>query len=41
VAPARVKAFANGRRVPAGVQGGLVVFQVPAQANRPANWAVT
>jgi hypothetical protein len=37
----RIKAFANGRPVPVRIEGGLAVFQLPATANRPANWAVT
>jgi hypothetical protein len=41
VAPADVVAFANGQRVPARVQGGLVIFELPAKANRAADWAVT
>jgi hypothetical protein len=41
VRPGRVTAFAGGRRVRALVRGGLVVFSLPARANRPADWAVT
>jgi hypothetical protein len=41
VLAARVAAFANGKRVPARIEGGLVVFELPARANRPADWAVT
>jgi Glycosyl hydrolase 36 superfamily, catalytic domain/Glycosyltransferase family 36 len=34
-------AFANGRRVKARAEGALVVFTLPARADRPANWAVS
>jgi hypothetical protein len=33
--------YAGGRRVPAGLQDGLLAFDLPTVAGRPANWAVT
>ena len=36
----RLIAYAGGRRVPAGLQDGLLVFDLPTVAGRPANWAV-
>jgi hypothetical protein len=40
VDPSRLIAYAGGRRVPAAVQDGLVVFDLPAVAGRAANWAL-
>jgi hypothetical protein len=33
-------AFADGQRVRATVQNGLVTFELPAHAGRPADWSV-
>jgi hypothetical protein len=41
VSAAHAVAFANGRKVRSRVRGGLVLFSLPARANRPADWAVT
>jgi hypothetical protein len=39
--PTGLTAYAGGRRVPATLQGGLLVFDLPAIAGHPADWAVT
>lgn len=39
--PPTAVAWANGRRVASRVERGLIVFDLPARAGRPADWAVT
>jgi hypothetical protein len=41
VSPQHAVAYANGRRVPSRLLGGLVQFSLATRAGHPSNWAVT